>query len=86
MSQRVYLCRYGLRSSELVPYKGPFDMGLHPDGELTARELGAMLKAAGRPMTFFSSPFRRSLTTAAIAAGVVGGHTRVRVEVGVTEW
>ena len=48
MSKRVYLCRYGLRSCELIPHVGPFDMGLHSDGELTAKELGIMLRDAGR--------------------------------------
>jgi broad specificity phosphatase PhoE len=91
--QRTYLVRYGLRACDLVPFVGPFDMGLHEEGVLTAEELGAFLmiqqQQGGRPLSFFASPFRRSLTTAAIAASKLNDNekmAKVNVEQGCSEW
>jgi broad specificity phosphatase PhoE len=88
MSQKIHLVRYGLRETELIPFIGPFNMGLHADGVTTANEHGALLKTVkqeGRELLFVSSPFRRSVTTASIAASCIPGAV-VAVETGVTEW
>ena len=85
--QRVYLARYGLRACDLVPHVGPFDMDLNAAGKLTASQHGTFLTSKitpGRPLLFFSSPFRRSLTTAHLAADACAAT--VRVEPGVSEW
>ncbi|GMI48196.1 hypothetical protein TrCOL_g2048 [Triparma columacea] len=77
-NKTLTLCRYGIRSSMLVEYVGPFNMSISPSAHVTASQTGDLIlsllnkakvegdgkKKKNRKIAIFSSPFLRACQTA----------------------